>query len=54
MNSDGVITVSVDGRQFREAVLDLRLATLRAIGLCRDIIDRMDEAKAALPTEPRP
>jgi hypothetical protein len=41
MTADAVITIHVDRRAVREAVLDLRCASLRSLALCRDIADRL-------------
>jgi hypothetical protein len=49
MHSDGIITVQVDARHVREAILDLRCASLRSLALCRDIIDRLAERRDPVP-----
>jgi hypothetical protein len=41
MTAAAVITIHVDRRAVREAVIDLRCASLRSLALCRDIIDRL-------------
>jgi hypothetical protein len=41
MTADAVVTIHVDRRAVREAVIDLRCASLRSLALCRDIIDRL-------------
>ncbi|HTW53537.1 MAG TPA: hypothetical protein VME45_16720 [Stellaceae bacterium] len=45
MNSDGVITVRVDRRAVRDAVIDLRRETILALATARTILDRIDEAR---------
>jgi hypothetical protein len=43
------ITVEIDRRAVFDAALDLRVATLRSIALCRDILDRLAERRDPAP-----
>jgi len=45
MNSDAVITVTVDRRAVRDAAIALRHETLISLAICKDIIERMDEVR---------
>jgi hypothetical protein len=48
MTADAVITIHVDRRDVREAVLDLRCQTVIALAACRTILERMDLAAPEL------
>ena len=39
------ITITVSAAALRDAALDLRIATLRSLALCRDILDRLADRR---------
>ena len=42
MSSDATIVTVVNARQVRDAVISLRVETVRALARCRDMLDRME------------